>query len=159
AAQERADRAAVQARRRGARAAVEERRRAAAGPLTEDAAPLGRLKRLQQECGVTNLDDLIALSRKNDPFACGTPAQAEAARWFAGMGQKYSPGSGVHSRRLHYALVSQERRPQKPDGSAYDNPEEDWNLLQDASKYARSLGLVPGGDFDDRRNDPAVVNY
>jgi DNA topoisomerase VI subunit B len=148
-AQKRADRAAVEARRRAA----------AAGAVPEDATPLGRLKRLQQETGVSNLDDLIALSRKNDPFACGTPGHIEEARWFAELWGKYSPGSGVHLRRFHYTLVSQKPRPPKPDGSPYGNTEEDWTLLQEASKYARYLGLVPAGDFTDRRNDPAVVNY
>jgi hypothetical protein len=75
AARKRADRAEAQARRQADRAAVEARRRAAAGHLAEDATPLGRLKRLQQETGVSNLDDLIALSRQNDPFACGTPGR------------------------------------------------------------------------------------
>src|SRR5262249_49345271 len=46
------------AQKRADRAAVEARRRAAAGSVAEDTTPLGRLKRLQQQCGVTNLDDL-----------------------------------------------------------------------------------------------------
>jgi len=40
----------------------------------------------------------------------------------------------------------------KPNGEPYENTQNNWNYLVQASKYARYLGLVPMNHFVDRRN-------
>ena len=92
--------------------------------------------------------ELLVLSANNDPYNCGTPAHLAAAEWFAGVyeGVGYR---GVHLRRLHYraydaGVVNQE-------GERYPNTEEQWTALQNASRYARYLGLVDPEDFVDNR--------
>jgi len=45
--------------------------------------------------------ELLVLAPNNDPFNCGSPAQVEAARWFAGVYERLGY-RGIHLRRLHY---------------------------------------------------------
>src|SRR5215217_7940376 len=77
--------------------------------------------------------ELLVLAPNNDPFNCGSPAQVEAARWFAGVYERLGY-RGIHLRRLHY--------------KAYDagvltvffndtaTTEKQWTDLQNASRYA-----------------------
>jgi hypothetical protein len=58
---------------------------------------------------------LIVLARGNDPFYL-QPARQAKARWFKEVWDLLQPDQGVHLRRLHYAIVSREDRPRKPDG-------------------------------------------
>jgi len=102
-------------------------------------------------------DDLIALAPQNDPFYCGTPGEREKAEWFGELWARFGYGDGVHLRRVHYQLVSQEELVRRPDGTPYENTETDWAYLGTASKCARYLGTVDLGAFVDRRNpDPHV---
>src|SRR3712207_4855827 len=43
----------------------------------------------------------LVLAATNDPFNCGTPAQVEAAKWFAGVYERLEY-RGIHLRRFHY---------------------------------------------------------
>lgn len=104
-----------------------------------------------------SVGDLIALAPQNDPFYTGRPAELAAAQWFAGNWHRFGYGNGVHLRRIHYQLVSQDPPAQKPDGKPYENTENDWTYLCNASKYARYLELVPAGQFVDRRNPDAII--
>lgn len=106
-------------------------------------------------CRVT---DLLALAPQNDPFYIGQPAQMEAARWFAGLFRRFGYGTGVHLRRIHYRAVSQDPPILKPNGKPYENTQNDWGFLGNASKYARYLDLVSVDDFVDRRNPDPIVN-
>ena len=105
-------------------------------------------------------DELIALSRNNDPFFCGSLANRRNAEWFLkmwralGMDQHYR----VHLRQLHYKLVSQDPPPLMPSGKAYSNTLESWQYLNLASKAARYLQLVDAELFSDHRN-PAPTLY
>jgi len=100
--------------------------------------------------------DLLALAPQNDPFYTGSPATVEAAEWFRELWERFGFVDGVHLRRVHYRLVSQDA-PTMPNGETYSNTEECWSFLCGAGKYARSLGLVPADGFVDRRNpDPHV---
>jgi len=110
------------------------------------------IKGLAKEEGL-RITDLLALAPQNDPFYTGAPATLEAAQWFADLWRElgFMGKTGVHLRRVHYQLVSQESAI-KPNGLPYENTENDWGYLSNASKYARGLGLVDPMAFVDRRN-------
>lgn len=120
--------------------------------------PLGSL--LKQECDALGLryDDLTVLSRHNDPFRLDTAAAHRDAAWFAEhFNQHVAPLRTIHLRGFHYILVSA-GGVLKPDGSPYQNTEEDhvW-LLSFAAKRARWLGYVGFDQFTDERNEGPVV--
>lgn len=127
--------------------------------------------------------DLLALARQNDPFYIGTKNQMDAANWFKTMWERLGYTGGVHLRRMHYALVSQDPPVSMPmsragetvevlrDGQLLDirpseiqpddivwpyvNTERAWAFLNKASKYARYLRLVAPRAIVDRRNPDA----
>lgn len=115
------------------------------------------IKQLAKEHGL-NVADLCALAPKNDPFYTGRPAEVIAAEWFAGLWHKFGYSRGVHLRRVHYQIVSQNPPVERPDGSKYENTETCWDYLNEAAKWARYLHLVSPAAFVDRRNPEAVVN-
>jgi hypothetical protein len=111
----------------------------------------------QQGCKVT---DLIALAPQNDPFYVGTPGDLEKGAWFADLWQRFNFLSGVHIRRVHYRIISQEVPILMPNGKPYENTETCWDFLNQASKMARYLNLVDPAAFVDRRNpEPHVYLY
>lgn len=121
------------------------------------AAPLRRMiEALVLEHG-RPLSSLIALSNQNDPFNADTPAQRAQGEWFAGLYRQYGFGLGVHLRRIHYRLVSQEEPVRMVNGKPYENTVACWGALASASAHARYLGLVPIEHFVDRRNPPPVI--
>jgi hypothetical protein len=109
------------------------------------------IKQLAKERGV-KVTDLIALAPQNDPFYCGQEAQQQAARWFADLWERFGYREGVHIRRIHYQIVSQQPPVTKPNGLPYENTENDWGFLLLSSKAARYLKLVDPEAFVDRRN-------
>jgi hypothetical protein len=115
------------------------------------------IKEMAKEGGVT-VADLCALSPKNDPFYTGRPSEVVAAEWFTRLWQKFGYGQGVHLRRVHYQIVSQNPPVARPDGSRYENTENCWDYLNEAAKWARYLRLVSPAAFVDRRNPEAVIN-
>lgn len=112
------------------------------------------LKALAKEmrCAVT---DLIVMAPQNDPFYAGTPSDIRSAEWFSELWQRFCFGVGVHLRRIHYVLVSQKTY-LTASGKPYENTEACWRDLNNASKAARCLKLVPASAFVDRRNPPAI---
>jgi hypothetical protein len=96
--------------------------------------------------------DLLALSPANDPFYAGIGARGKAGEWFAAMWADHG-AAGSHLRRLHYQLVSSAAPIRKPNGTNYENTENDWQFLCAASLSARYLDLVKFDDLVDRRND------
>jgi hypothetical protein len=64
-------------------------------------------------CKVT---DLIVLAPQNDPFYVGTDAAHAWGEWFAELWQRFGYSTGVHLRRIHYQVVSQEQTVYMPDG-------------------------------------------
>jgi hypothetical protein len=115
------------------------------------------IKHLASEIDGITVRDLIALAPQNDPFYVGTKGDLEKARWFAGLWHQFGYTTGVHLRRVHYRLVSQDPPILKPNGLPYENTEQDWDYINLASKCARYLGLVSPDAFVDRRNpDPHV---
>ena len=116
------------------------------------------IKQLAAETGI-GATELIALSAANDPFYAGQPSREMWARWFAEIWEPVSAGRrGLHLRRIHYVLVSQESPVMKPDGTPYENTENDWKLLGRASLAARYLKLVPADGLIDRRNPEPIIN-
>ncbi|MCH8490802.1 MAG: hypothetical protein LAT81_12845 [Oceanicaulis sp.] len=107
------------------------------------------LKILARTAGVTQAD-LLALAPANDPFALDQPARRRNAEWFAELFERYGFREGVHIRRIHYRIVSDDSGVKRPDGSPYLNTQSSWNVLVNASRDARYLNLVPAGWFVDR---------
>jgi len=113
------------------------------------------IKQAAKEDGC-RIDELLALARTNDPFY-QAPAQVEAAEWFVARWKELGYTSGVHVRRMHYALSSMSPPPKRPDGSTYENNLTCWKWLDTASLAARYLGLISSENFIDRRNpNPAI---
>jgi hypothetical protein len=106
-------------------------------------------------CRVT---DLIALASQNDPFYVGTPFSVALANWFAELWERFGYTNGVHLRRIHYRLISQEKPVNLPNGTPYANTNNCWSMLDLASKYARYTGKVDPRAFDDRRNGRPIIN-
>jgi hypothetical protein len=114
------------------------------------------LKQEAKERGVP-VGDLMALSPSNDPFYAGTPGDVKLARWFRNLWQRFGYISGVHIRRMHYQIISQDPPVALPDGTPYENTERCWDKLNQAAKQARYLGMVKATAFVDRRNPPPTV--
>lgn len=101
--------------------------------------------------------DLIALAPKNDPFYVGTPTDWKKAHWFTDLWHRFGYTTGVHLRRMHYRIISQEKPVLLHDGLPYENTERCWDYLGEASKKARYLEMVDPAAFVDRRNpDPRI---
>src|SRR5712691_1608703 len=101
--------------------------------------------------------ELIALSRQNDPFYVGTEQDKIDGRWFLALWQRFGYTTGVHIRRMHYAIVSANPPVLMPNGLPYENTEACWKYLTDAAKSARYLEYVDPAAFVDRRNEEPVV--
>jgi len=70
------------------------------------------------------------------------------AEWFAGI---FGQTTGVHLRRIHYRLVAR-GDVVRHDGMLYENNANSWYYLNNASRFARYLGLMNPEDLEDRRN-------
>lgn len=102
-----------------------------------------------------SLKDLTVLSVQRDPFRLDTPANHRLGEWVAAAIRTAGIDSRtIHLRGLHYVIIGQP----KPDGSAYENTDDDWEWLSEkAAKAARWLRYVPFGQIVDRRNDAPVI--
>ena len=109
----------------------------------------------QTRCSV---NELIVLAPQNDPFYTGTPGDKALGEWFARLWEAFGYDRGVHIRRVHYQVVSQDPPVEMPNGKPYENTVECWDVLNMASKAARYLRLVDPAAFDDRRN-PGTLMY
>ncbi len=116
----------------------------------------GQIKQLAKTTG-QRVTDLIVLAPQNDPFYTGTPTDWALAEWFTQLWQAFGYTGGVHIRRVHYQIVSQDQPVVLPNGVPYENTMECWDILNLASKAARYLGLVDAAAFRDRRNPEPVV--
>lgn len=116
----------------------------------------GTIKQYARQSG-QRVTDLIALAPQNDPFYMGTPNDWAMAEWFAGLWRAFGYGAGVHLRRIHYQIVSQNPPVVLPNGLPYENTVECWDILNMASKAARYLQLVDPAAFVDRKNAEAMI--
>ena len=64
-------------------------------------------------CKVT---DLIALAPQNDPFYCGTSSDRALGEWFAALWATFGYHAGVHIRRVHSQIISQDPPVRLPNG-------------------------------------------
>jgi hypothetical protein len=99
---------------------------------------------------------LYVLSSFNDPFYLGED-RMEKAQWFARLYHGHGFGRGIHTRRIHYRLISQREPVLMPGGSNYENTEKCYDVLNDAASAARYADLVAAGDFVDRRNPEPML--
>jgi hypothetical protein len=99
---------------------------------------------------------LLALAPQNDPFYLGE-ARLRDAEWFAELYSEHEFGFGIHLRRIHYRLISQEMPIRLRDGSDYLNTVECWQKLCTAASAARYAQLVPLDHFVDQRNPECEV--
>ena len=76
-----------------------------------------KIKKLAKERR-RNITDLLVLARQNDPFFTGSATDKAMAEWFAELWRRFGYTTGVHLRRVHYQLISQEK-PQKQNGLPY----------------------------------------
>ena len=87
-----------------------------------------------------------ATIRQRLPAARG--GQQAMAEWFAGV---FGQTTGVHLRRIHYRLVAR-GDVVRHDSMLYENNANSWGYLNNASRFARYLGLMDPEDLVDRRN-------
>ena len=109
------------------------------------------IKQAAKQHGCT-VKDLIALAPQNDPFYVGTQTDKENGTWFADLWQQFGYGTGVHLRRMHYQVISQDPPVTMPNGKPYENTETCWDFIASASQSARYLNMVSPDAFVDRRN-------
>jgi hypothetical protein len=98
--------------------------------------------------GKPPIKDLIVLSPQKDPFYAGTQTQQAMAEWFADV---FGQTTGAHLRRIHYRLVAR-GDVGRADSVLYENDKNSWAYLNNASRFARYLGLADPEDLVDRRN-------
>lgn len=98
------------------------------------------------------VEELLALTKANDPFYSEMPFRVRDGTWFAGIWRMLGEPTGAHLRRLHYQLVSQHPPVEMADGSAYQNTEVCWQALNTASRNARYLGLISPTALEDHRS-------
>jgi hypothetical protein len=113
-----------------------------------------RLKALSKELQ-RPLQTLYALAPDNDPFLADQPFRRAAAEWYAELSQRLDIRPGVHLRRVHYVLISQDPPPVLLNGEPYQNTDYCWCALISAARDARYLGLV--AHLIDRRSDEPAI--
>ena len=102
---------------------------------------------------------LTVLSTRVDPYRLDTPANHRDATWLAEQLERSFGSKNTHWRGLHYSLVMRKRPVKKPDGTAFENTEEDWIwLTETAGKAARWLGYIPFERIIDKRNAPPIIH-
>lgn len=109
-------------------------------------------------------DDLLILSRQNDPFWTGTDGDHAKAQWFAELYEKAVASredDRIHVRGVHYATVMLDEEVEPPTSrtswDVYQNTETCWSYLAQAAKTARILGYVPLDKVRDEKNDQRTV--
>lgn len=98
---------------------------------------------------------MLAMAPQNDPFYAGSDGTRCLAEWFAQAWHHHGFTNGVHIRRVHYQLMSTGAT--RHDGMPYENTDQCWAYLNNASRYARYLQLVDPLAFVDRRNPEPVL--
>lgn len=113
-------------------------------------------KRARNTLGLRHVDDLLALTRKSDPFYCGYVSQNRDAQWFGRLRRDLGFPDDSHLRRVHYKADAV--GVPKPGGTPYKNNTHDWKMLLDSARYARMLAIVDVETVGDRRGRPLRDN-
>lgn len=145
----------------------------------EEKINLKKIKQMVKETeGITSVDDLLALSKANDPFYIQDNA-IKKAEWFAevwkkeGWDKKYEEWNRlgkpqdeklkqeylIHARDFHYTILGCGYTITTKDGIIpYENTDSCWSYLQKGCKYAKYLDLIPYDAIRDEQNpDPQNV--
>jgi hypothetical protein len=110
---------------------------------------------------------ILAMDRSNDPFYAGQGYQAGLGKWFADLHQRLGfANRRSHLRFIHYVASGEEPNPETgeklqerlPDGTPYENTDDNWSLLVEASKHARNMELVDPRLIVDRRTPRPFLN-
>lgn len=109
-----------------------------------------QIKKMAKESG-QSYKDFIVLSPNNDPFYAGRKSNKQKAEWFADLWVRFGFTDGVHLRRIFYQLLDKKDF-LNANGVPLVNTKKEWTDFEDASKYARYLGLVSPDYFVDKRN-------
>jgi hypothetical protein len=96
--------------------------------------------------------DLLVLSPKYDPFN-ETKTSRRDAEWFTEQVRRFVPTGHVHLRGLYYRCLSA-GDVRLPDGSRFVGSHLSADLIENAGKHARHLGLVPFDRIVDERAAP-----
>jgi hypothetical protein len=96
--------------------------------------------------------DLLVLSPNHDPFA-ETQASRREAEWFAEQIARFLPTGRIHLRGLYYRCLSA-GDVSLPDGMRFVGTNKTAELVADAGKYARHLGLIAFDRIIDERAAP-----
>ena len=115
------------------------------------------IKQLARQIG-RPIKDLVALAAQNDPFYAGVPGRQREAEWFAEIWRRLGSRTGIHTRRIHYLILTPDGEPfLNLKGEPYQNTSNDWALLNRASLAARYRDLIPLDALVDRRNDEPMI--
>jgi DNA topoisomerase VI subunit B len=96
--------------------------------------------------------DLLVLSPRHDPFN-ETKVSRRDAEWFTEQVRRFLPTGRVHLRGLYYRCLSA-GDVRLPDGSRFVGSHMTADLIENAGKHARHLGLVPFVRIIDERAAP-----
>ena len=102
--------------------------------------------------------DLLALAACNDPFYVDVAFRKAAALWVVDLRHRIDFGYRFHIRRAHYKIISQSIPVLRPDGRNYENTDNDWGFLLQASRDARYLELIDPESVIDNWNPAATIN-
>lgn len=121
------------------------------------------LRRLLEDTAATEglpMKALTVLSAQVDPFRLDTPTNHRDGAWLARAVDTLGLLDGermIHERGMHYAIALAPTPFIKPDGTRYENNDDDWLWLGGALKAARWLGYIPFDRVFDKRNATPVV--
>jgi hypothetical protein len=106
----------------------------------------------------TSLVALTVLSTAVDPYRLDTDAGHRDGSWITEqLDRLVERNKKIHWRGLHYLLVSSTSLT-KPDGTIYENNDDNWTWLIDtAGKAARWLGYISFDRIIDNRNADPVI--
>jgi len=107
---------------------------------------------------MVNEPDLYALAPCNDPFHMGQPFLIKASKWVKKWWDRFGYTGGVHLRRIHYRLISQDSPVYLPNGKEYINNRRSWDYLSLGTKAARWLGYIDPALIVDRKNPLPIIN-
>jgi hypothetical protein len=103
-------------------------------------------------------DAVFGMSATNDPWAAEDDYRAIPANWFAELFRTLAIAGQFHIRRIFYRLVSQKTPTLMPDGQPFENTANCSEMISEAIRDARYLGLLSTDLVIDRRNPPPTLN-
>lgn len=113
-----------------------------------------------------DVDDVLMLSRQNDPDWMGTPTDHKKAEWFRELWEHAvadRTDREIHTRGVHYATVMRDEDIVPPTNctwEAYQNTDACYGYLSSAATAARVLGYVPlDGITDEKNNQRRLTRY